>query len=396
MELSKLDDKPFIETVAKRLLRIKAISPESGGSGESEKADEIIKILDELGYGYKRYDIIDNKNVKRSNITVKIGNFEKTLWIISHIDTVPEGDVNLWNYNPFEATVIDNKIYGRGSADNGQSIFMDLLLLKTLDKSRLKINLGIAFVSDEETGNNYGIRYLLDKNVFNNDDLIIVPDAGSQDGLMIETAEKSILQLKFTVKGSQGHASMPEYSVNAFRDSSKFVDMLDFNLHEKYYGKNNLFIPPYSTFEPTKHEKNIDNINTIPGTDIFYLDCRVLPEYNLGEIKNHINDLINKFELTNKSKISYEVMDEINSPQPTDDNSSVIKKLKLAIRNIRGKDAVTVGIGGETFASFFRERNIPAAVWSTTVIESAHMPDEYCLITDILDDLKIFEYIIYN
>lgn len=396
MELSKLDDKEFIEIIAKRLLKIKAVSPESGGEGESKKADEITKILDELNYDYKRYDIIDDHNIKRSNIVLKIGNFKKTLWIISHIDTVPEGDIKLWSYKPFEATIVDDKIYGRGSEDNGQSIFTSLLLLKNLDKDKLKINLGIAFVSDEETGNEYGIKYLLNKNIFGNNDLIIIPDAGSPDGLMIETAEKSILQLKFTVKGKQGHASMPEYSINAFRDSSKFIDILDFNLHEKYDKKNNLFIPNYSTFEPTKHEKNIDNVNTIPGIDVFYFDCRILPEYDLNEIKNYINDLIKKFELTNKSKISYEIIDEIKSPEPTDDNSDVIKKLKLAIKNIRKKDAMTVGIGGETFASFFREKNMPAAVWSTTVIESAHMPDEYCLINDILNDLKIFEYILYN
>ena len=390
-------DRDFIIDSASRLLSIKAVSPSSGGEGEYKKGQELIKILKELGYdNFVEYSIKDNSGHVRPNFVLKIGNFQKTLWIISHLDTVPEGDIELWKYEPYKATIDGDKIYGRGSEDNGQALFTTLLLLKNLDKSKLKINLGIAFVSDEETGNEYGIKHIIKEDIFQHDDLIIVPDAGTNEGLIIETAEKTVMQLQFEVRGIQGHASMPATSVNAFRVSSKFIVDLDSVLHKKFNRKNTLFIPQYSTFEPTKHEKNIDNINTIPGRDIFYWDFRILPEYPADQVLREIDNTISKYSKDSGAKISYKVVDRVDAPAPTDENSEVIVRLKKAIKNVIGEDAVTIGIGGETFASFLRSSGYNVAVWSTTAIEKAHMPDEYCLISHILQDVRVYRELLYN
>ncbi len=397
MNLKNMGDREFIEEIAKRLLRIKAISPESGGMGEEEKGKEIVSILNELGFdNYINYDVKDNHNIIRPNIILKLGNCDRTFWIISHMDTVPEGDASLWKYDPFNATIVDGKIYGRGSVDNGQSIFTIMLILKHIDITKLKINAGFAFVSDEETGNDYGIKYLLKKNIFDKNDLILVPDAGTEDGSVIEIAEKSVLWLKFTILGKQGHASMPENSVNAFRESSIFMNLLDKQLKSSFDLKDSIFEPPYSTFEPTKHEKNIDNVNTIPGKDVFYYDCRILPEYSIEEILHTVDEIINRYSKDGNAKISYEVIQKEESSDPTPSNSEIITLLKRSIRERRGIDAISVGIGGSTFAAFFRKRGIHAAVWSTTVIKMAHMPDEYCKIQDIVDDVDVLKNILYS
>ncbi|WMT50789.1 MAG: M20 family metallo-hydrolase [Ferroplasma sp.] len=390
-------DREFIINSANKLLSIRAISPLSGGEGEYKKSRALIKILKGLGYdNLMEYNVEDSSGHIRPNIILMLGNFQKTLWIISHLDTVPEGDPELWKHEPFSATVEGDKIYGRGSEDNGQSIFTTLLLLKNLDESRLKINLGMAFVSDEETGNDYGIKHLIRQNIFKPDDLIIVPDAGTNEGFIIETAEKTAMQLKFEVLGRQGHASMPANSINAFRESCKFVNAMDSALHGTFSRENPLFVPPYSTFEPTKHEKNIDNINTIPGREVFYWDFRILPEYPADQVLEEINNIISSYSKNSDVKISYKVTDRVDAPSPTPDDSEIIIKLKKAIKAVTGKDAVTVGIGGETFASFLRTSGYRVAVWSTTAIENAHMPDEFCLIPHILQDVRIYEEMIYN
>jgi len=397
MGLTEASDKEFIIEVANRLLSIKAISPASGGEGEYKKSLELKKILCELGYdNYTEYNTTDDTKTVRPNIVLKLGNSNKTLWIICHMDTVPEGDITLWKHEPFKATIEGDKIFGRGSEDNGQSLFTVLLLLKHINDSPLKINLGLAFVSDEETGNDYGIKYLITKDIFGKDDLIIVPDAGTEGGFIIETAEKTTMQLKFEINGKQGHASMPENSLNAFRETCKFVNLMDFNLHDQFNKTDKLFVPPYSTFEPTKHEKNIDNINTIPGRDIFYWDFRLLPQEPADNILKSIDELIIKYSQASKASIKYTVIDRVDSPAPTPDDSEIIVLLKKAIKTVIGKDAFTIGIGGETFASFLRSSGFPVAVWSTTVIENAHMPDEYCLISHILQDVEVYKELLYN
>ena len=70
-----------------------------------------------------------------------------------------------------------------------------------------------------------------------------------------------------TVNGRQYHASMPSNAISAARDGMEFMLSVDKTLHSKYTDKDDSFNFPYSTFEPTKHEKNVDNINTIPGKE---------------------------------------------------------------------------------------------------------------------------------
>ena len=390
------DEKEFIIELAKRIIPVKSISPASGGQGESQRADLLVSIMKELGYEDSvRYDIEDKMGFKRSSIIEKVGNFDRTLWLVSHIDTVPDGDPNLWTRPPFQATVEGNRIYGRGTSDDGQAVFLSLLLLKRLDKSKLKMNLGLAFVADEEVGSVYGIQYLLDKNIFKKDDLIIVPDAGSMDGMELEIAEKSIVWIKFTVNGRQYHASMPSNAISAARDGMEFMLSIDKMLHSKYTDKDDTFNFPYSTFEPTKHEKNVDNINTIPGKEVFYMDCRILPNYDVDSVVDDISREISEFERTHKSKIKMEFVQREQAPVPTSRDSEVVTRLVKALSS-RGGEPKVVGIGGGTCAAFFRRLGYDAVVWSTTVPDVAHQVDEYVIIDQILQDRETIEKLVYS
>jgi succinyl-diaminopimelate desuccinylase len=390
-------DDRFIIDIAKRLIPIQAISPESGGNGESLRADEICAILDEMGYhDYKRYDVQDDHDVKRSSVVLKVGNKAKTLWLISHIDTVPDGDRALWSHEPFKVTVDGDRMYGRGTSDDGQAVFLSFLLLKHLKAADLEYNLGLAFAADEEMGSKYGIQHLIDQNIFPKDDLLMVPDAGAKDGMDIEIAEKSILWIKFKVIGKQYHASMPAEAINANREGMKFMLELDEFLHKNYGKENPLFSPSYSTFEPTKREKNVDNINTIPGTEIMYLDCRILPEYDIDHVIDNIDRIIKDFEKRSPAKITYSFAQREQAPVPTSEDAEVVQKLKNAIAATRNGTPRIVGIGGGTCAAFFRKRGIPAVVWSTTIDEVAHQADEYCLISNIKKDRETLEVLLYK
>ncbi len=396
MSLFDMSEKDFIIELANRIIPVKSISPASGGEGESKRVEVIESILKELGYSnFTRYSIKDTYGFERPSVVLKIGNKPKTVWIVSHIDTVPEGDMKLWTKNPFAVTVDGDKIYGRGTSDDGQAVFLSMLLLRRLKgkENDLGYTLGLAFVADEEVGSQWGIQYLLEKNIFRKEDLIFVPDAGSSNGMDIEIAEKSILWMKFTVNGKQYHASMPQNSVNSARDGMEFILGLDKMLHEKYNGKNDIFNYPYSTFEPTKHEKNVDNVNTIPGRDVFYMDCRVLPEIDIDNVIDEVNLQIVNFEQTHSSRIRLELVQKEQAAVPTSPDSEVAVRLVEALRK-RGDEPKLYGIGGGTCAAFFRRKGMSAVVWSTTIPEVAHQADEYCEMDHILKDADTFALIL--
>jgi succinyl-diaminopimelate desuccinylase len=167
---------------------------------------------------------------------------------------------------------------------------------------------------------------------------------------------------------------------------------LDKMLHAEYSLKDEYFDPPESTFEPTKKDKNVDAVNIVPGEDITCFDCRVLPNYNMEEVLNGIHGLAEEFEKKTGAIIKIEVLHKTVAPKPTDANAKIVSMLTEAIRKVRGTEPKVGGIGGGTCAAFFRKIDVPAVVWST-IDETAHQPNEYAKIENIVNDTKVYAFL---
>jgi succinyl-diaminopimelate desuccinylase len=295
---------------------------------------------------------------------------------------------------PYEPKVKDDRIYGRGSEDNGQSMMASMFAVKILKNLGMKPKrtVALAFVADEEHGSEYGIQHLIAQKLFRKDDRIVVPDGGSEDGSFIEISEKGALWLKIRTIGAQTHASRPHKGLNAHRIGMEYALALDKMLHEKYPLKNEYFDPPESTFEPTMKEKNVDAINIVPGEDISYVDCRILPNYNLDEVLKDIRELARNYEKKTRAKIDVEIVQKSIAPKPTDAKAKVVTALEEAIENVRKVKPRIGGIGGGTCAAFFRKIDIPAVVWCT-IDETAHQPNEYSKIKNLVDDAKVYAHL---
>ncbi len=389
----------FLVDFYKDYIPIKAVNPEFGGEGELERAKFLESLLRKIGVDeIKQYDIPDKRakgGIRPNIITYIYGkNTNKTFWIIGHMDVVPEGDKSLWLYDPWSANVNGDYIYGRGTEDDGQGIATGLLVLKMLRDYDImpNINLGIAFVSDEEAGSNYGAKYLaFNTDVFKQSDEILIPDAGYPEGDKIEVAEKHILWLKIKALGKQAHASTPEKGINAHRLNMEFVLSVYHKIHERFNKYNELFDPPVTTCEPTKKEKNIDNINTIPGVDIVYMDCRILTDYDPEELLDFIREEAYNFSLERGCKIDVEVVSQDIAPKPTDPNSEFVRNFIKSLKEVRNIEARPIGIGGGTVAKYFREKGIPTIVWMTTE-GTAHEPNERVKISNIINDARVIFY----
>jgi len=393
----KIDSfRPEIIKMQRELTARPALGPENGGPGEHDKADYIKEQL-LLLQPDTFFDIHapDKRaaNGYRPNIVAAWNGRQKksAIWILSHLDIVPPGDLSLWKDDPYKMRVKGDRIVGRGVEDNQHGIVSSYFAVKgMLDLKQVSPQrVGLILVADEETGSKYGLQYILKerRDLFKEDDLIIVPDGGNKEGTMIEIAEKSMLWLKFTVTGAQCHASTPEKGKNSLFGVAKLIVKLN-TLKEKFDLNNPLFKPQESTFEPTKIEANVPNVNTIPGRDVFYLDCRILPDYTVDEIIQEVVTLNKKLARELKLKINVEAIHRQDCAPPTPVDSPVVTTLAKAIKKVTGLKAKPMGIGGGTVAAFFRYAGLPAAVWSTTS-PTAHQPNEYCSIKNIITDAKI-------
>ncbi|MBN1797133.1 MAG: M20 family metallo-hydrolase [Spirochaetales bacterium] len=379
----------------RKLCAVPAIAPESGGDGEWEKAVLLKNYLIEKGIKNIRQFNAPDKRVsqkKRPNLICSLsGKTEKcALWVMSHLDVVPPGEKKLWQHNPYKMRIKDGKLYGRGVEDNQQGLVSSLFAFLALKATETvpQTTIRLLFVADEETGSEYGIKYLLkqEQKLFSVQDCVLVPDAGSEDGAMIEIAEKSILWLKFRILGVQCHASLPDLGKNAFIAGSDLVLKLH-ALNRFYTKKDVLFTPPVSTFSPTKKEANVPNVNTIPGEDVFYLDCRILPALKIDDVLKKIKKLCREIEHKYQVKIETEIVQKESSP-PTQENIALVADLKTAVRTVYNVAGKTVGIGGGTVGAHLRKKDIATVVWAR-LNSTAHMPNEYCVIENMVGDAKV-------
>ena len=377
------------------LLRVKAVGPESGGDGEHARAEHVVGLARRLGL--KDIEVLESSDPsvpsgKRPNIIIRVkGRTSRKLWVVSHMDTVPEGDPSAWDTPPFEPTIKDGRIYGRGSEDNGQELMASLYGLATVVRSGLvpELDVGLVMVADEEHGNVHGIDFLLAKDLFRPGDLVIVPDHGSLDGSELEVVEKGIAWIEVEVTGKQTHASTPDKGLNALEVSAKFMLAAVSKLREKYAAVDDLFDPPRSTFEPTRCESNGPNVNTVPGRQRFAFDFRVLPGYSLDAIMADLKAVAEEVARATGAQISMSYLQRADAAPRTPLDSDVVRRLSAAIALTREVVTKPTGIGGGTCAAPFRRVGMDAVVWAT-VASVAHDANEFCIIDNLVGDAKVY------
>ena len=373
------------------LTSISAIAPEGGGDGETKKCDALQTWLKNAGFtNIERFEAPDNRvssGVRPSLVvTIEGQDDSQRIWVMAHLDVVPVGDPSLWNTDPWKVVEKDGKLYGRGVEDNQQglcsAVFAALYFIKNNIVPAHTVKL--LFAADEENGSTFGAIWLIhNTKLFRKNDLILIPDGGDSKGQTIEIAEKNLLWLSVHVMGKQTHGSRPDSGANACLAACALALRLH-ELEKVFDSRDPLFEPDYSTFQPTKREKNVDSINIIPGEDRFCMDCRILPCYSLKQVLENVDECCRKVEAEYGVKVEYTTPQRSESPA-TSVNAPVARKLADAIKHVHGLEAKFIGIGGGTVGAEFRREGIDAVVWST-LDDQAHQPNEYCVIDNLIKD----------
>ena len=388
-----MTDKKYFVDLYSKMIEINSVNPSGGGKGEEKRAEFLKKEI--LGWSkeikFEEYVAVSD-GIKRPNLLFLLDKGkEKTVWFVAHMDTVAEGDLTLWKYPPFKATIEGDKIYGRGTCDNGQGGISSLFALRYFleNPNELQNNIGVIMVSDEEAGSKYGIDYVLKNRNFTKDDKFIVPDFGTPTGDSVEVAEKGMMWLKITVVGQQCHASTPDAGKNAHRFARELEMRIDGKLHSKFNATDNEFTVPVSTFEPTKVEPGTTSINIIPGKESFYFDMRILPKYTVDEVFIEVKRIADQFSKETGVGVLLEPVNKANPSSNTPEGREFVQKFIESVKKLRGIDVKRVGIGGGTCGAFFRNKGLDTIVWGT-LDETEHMPNEYAKLSNVFGDAEVF------
>lgn len=380
------------------MIRHPALCPFNGGDGEGRKADYLQGKL--TGFdSVERIDVPDklDPSVMRSNILArKKGKAEGTVWVVAHMDVVPAGGPEKWDTPPFEPVHRDGRVYGRGTEDNGQSIISSMFASRfLLDQDLEGMSLGVAYVADEETGSELGIQHLLDMGLFSDHDIIMVPDWGSPGGSQVEVSEKHMLWLRFDVEGRTTHGSTPNLGLNAYRVSTFLLADLMERFETRFDAEDAMFQPPYSTFEPTRRPATVENVNTIPGHDEFYMDIRILPSYDPDDVLAFARGIAEEHAERTGARITVTVVNNETSGKPSSTDTRGFRALCDAVESVTGHVPEAVGVGGGTCANLFRKKGFDAYVWQCGG-GTLHAPNEHVVMSNLMTDAKVFATLYYN
>jgi len=157
----------FSEQIIKFTQELVAIPSQNQIDGERRVADLVFLKLKEFGFNP---DMIGGEKHPSVICRIKKENSSKTIWLESCLDTVQVGDLSRWQYPPFEAQIVNNKMYGRGVADSKVAIALFCYLAKYLAEDKnFSSSIFLGFDADEQSGKFTGIREVMKYAPLNHD-----------------------------------------------------------------------------------------------------------------------------------------------------------------------------------------------------------------------------------
>ena len=157
-----------------------------------------------------------------------------------HVDVVPAGDREQWDFDPFSGEITEKEILGRGTSDMKAGVAGFLFAMKILKESgaQLNGNIRLHIVSDEESGGEFGTKWLCDNGYAENADACLVGEPTSHDN--IEIGQKGKAELIFKSHGMSAHGSLAGYKgENAILKLFHVLEHLDdLRKIEGHYGEN--------------------------------------------------------------------------------------------------------------------------------------------------------------
>ncbi len=241
------------------------------------------------------------------NLHLKYGDVDN-LWSVTendgpllvfagHTDVVPPGPIEEWQHSPFDGTVADGWLHGRGAADMKSSIAaMVVAVERVLIHHTLKGRIGFLITSDEEgpaiNGTAKVVEYLNNNNTSIDWCIVGEPTSSDSIGDTIKNGRRGSMNGNLTVLGKQGHVAYPHLAENP-------VHMISSALHElttKTWDNGNEFFPP-TTFQVSNIHAGTGVDNVVPGEVNVRFNFRFSTEVTTEQLQTIVKEILDRHQL---------------------------------------------------------------------------------------------------
>ena len=328
--------------------------------------------------------LVHDDSGHKANLYATIGPAELGGVMLSgHTDVVPV-DGQRWASDPFVLEPIDDKVFGRGSADMKGFIACVLEWVPEMVAASLATPIHIALSYDEEVGC-IGVRRLLDLM----EKMPVVPSMaiiGEPTNMEIVVAHKGKRGIRVNVRGASAHSAYPTEGVNAIEVAAQLIAHI--SEVQQDIEKNGPFDPGYRVPHTTLHVGTVRGgtaLNIVPNECSFDFEIRHLPEHEIDPLIDTVQGYArDKLEPTMRLKnpdCGIDFTELFGYPALfTAPDAPVVAFVRSLLECDRAVEQISFGSEAGLFS---RRIGIPAVVCGPGSILQAHRPDEYVSIEQL-------------
>jgi acetylornithine deacetylase/succinyl-diaminopimelate desuccinylase family protein len=366
------------------MVRIRSENPPGD---ETEISDHVSELLASLGFDVEQVEP-KPKRVNTLGLLEGTGGGGSLLWN-GHYDTVPVGNLDYWTVDPFGGKVKDGRIYGRGTGDMKGAIASAMVATKALANLglRLKGDLRVHAVADEEFFGRYGTKHLCVNGYVRGVDAAIVGEASTREGVvMARPAVRGRTLVNIRVKGRSAHSSRPEAGVNAVLKMSKVLLAIDGT--EFSYPRHPILPDP--TMAPGTTIRGGTKDNVIPEDCEAVCDVRTVPGMDPGQVLRDIRAVVDRLK-ADDPELDAAVESPLSKPPseiPVD--HPLYRSADRATRRVMGYGLEPLGASGSNDTSYLTNlAGVPAMAFGPGG-GNAHAPDEWADVETLVAFAKIY------
>jgi succinyl-diaminopimelate desuccinylase len=362
------------------LIRRPSVTPKDEGC-----QDVLAERLRPLGFTEERLDFVDTQN-----LWLKKGTAKPLFVFLGHTDVVPTGPLDAWLSPPFEPTLLEGQLYGRGAADmkGGIAAFVTAVERFIANHPSPKGSIAVMMTSDEEGIATNGVVKVVEVLEARNEKidwcLVGEPSSDKLIGDVIRIGRRGSLCAKLTIKGIQGHVAYPELAENPIHT---FAPALK-ELTEEVWDQGNHNFPPTSLQVSNIHS-GTGAENIIPGNVEVQFNLRFSTELDEQIIKQRTHAILDKYGL------KYDLQWRLSGNPFLTEHGELIDAAHAAIKTITGYETKDDTGGGTSDGRFIAPTGAQV-IELGPLNESIHKINENIAVDDLEVLSSIYEQILIN
>lgn len=367
---------PLYKTLAD-LIRINSVNAfYDGGPGESDLADYLTRFFHQYEIQTTSQPVIsESDNVRaRNNIIARLPgrNSNRRVILEAHMDTV---SVQGMSIPPFEPTVRDGIMFGRGACDTKAGLAGMMHAMVDIKQHGIipPCDILLAAVVDEE----FSFRGVTKFCEQYRADAAIVAEPTE---LKLVVASKGVLRWRMISQGKAAHSSKCHLGNNAISHMARVVMALEQD-HQRLSNSNHPLLGSASC-NVGKIQGGVQ-VNFVPDQCIIEIDRRMLPGETVDGVLKHYEELLRNLSLSEPTlQVTMETPMLIDEPWTVDLSHPIVKSARQVLNQL-GLDSEPAGVPFGSDASKLGRAGIPTIIYGPGSIDQAHTADEFIRLAEV-------------